>query len=127
MFLGRLCVSCSEAAVQVIGTVWHRLGRSSCSRPQCAYERCTAGPRQAPLAASGGGRSQRAFQGTARTLAGDAPAQQAAQQPEGAPLGGSAGQAAGAAGSAQQPIVHTIAFYSNGIFTVDDGGRLPGL
>jgi hypothetical protein len=77
--------------------------------------------RQAPLAAAGGGRSQGAFQGTARTLAGDGPAQQAGQQPaEGTPPGGAA-QAPGGAADPQQPIVHTIAFYSNGIFTVDDG------
>ena len=57
-----------------------------------------------------------AFQGSARTLGGEA-----AQPEPGAPAA-----AAGADAAQQQPqaIVHTIAFYSNGIFTVDDGG--PG-
>ncbi len=53
-----------------------------------------------------------AFSGAARTLAaGDAPA--APAQPEGEP------EAAGPAS-----IVHTITFYADGQFTVDDGALL---
>jgi hypothetical protein len=81
-------------------------------------------PAQAPPAPSS--RRPGAFQGAARTLAGeDPPPEQApaasasaAQQQQ-----GQLGQPANAAEQQQQqaPIVHTIAFYSNGIFTVDDG------
>lgn len=54
---------------------------------------------------AGGG----AFTGQSRTLAGG-PAAPLAASPS-APSAASA-----------QPIVHTITFYSNGVFTVDDGG-----
>ena len=47
-----------------------------------------------------------AFSGRARTLAGGHPAP-AAPQPQAA---------------LQQPIVHTITFYNEGVFTVNDGG-----
>ncbi|KAK9811242.1 hypothetical protein WJX72_000506 [[Myrmecia] bisecta] len=58
----------------------------------------TAEDLQAPKPQSG------AFSGTARTLAGDAPV---------AP--------AQALAPASQPVVHTITFYNNGIFVVDNG------
>ena len=63
----------------------------------------TAGP--APDQAPAGGTA--AFSGAAHTLAGGAvPAQ------------------AQAAAGPPPPITHTIAFYANGVFTVDDGARL---
>ena len=49
-----------------------------------------------------------AFSGQARTLAGG-PAAPLATPPE-------------AQGASQQPIVHTITFYNEGVFTVNDGG-----
>ena len=52
-----------------------------------------------------------AFVGRARTLAGNAePASDAAAQDAAAP-----------ASDPNAPVVHTITFYQNGIFTVDDG------
>ena len=51
---------------------------------------------------AGGG----AFTGQARTLAGG-PAPTSAAEP---------------AAESQQPIIHTITFYNEGVFTVDDGG-----
>lgn len=52
-----------------------------------------------------------AFSGTARTLAGDAPAAPADEAGPSQP-------------AAPQPVAHTITFYANGIFTVDDGEQL---
>ncbi len=49
-----------------------------------------------------------AFSGRGRTLAGDAPPQDAPQMPQ-APT------------QPPEQTVHTITFYTNGIFTVDDG------
>ncbi len=60
------------------------------------------------------GRSS-AFQGRARTLAGG-PEAAAAAEPD-----------AAAAVDPSRPIVHTITFYLNGIFTVDDGMPVPWL
>lgn len=85
---------------------------------------------QVDPAPAGPSRAKGAFQGAARTLAGDSPAEQqqppAQQQPGGVPSSTAPATTAAAAAdpaAPQQPIVHTIAFYSNGIFTVDDGAR----
>lgn len=51
-----------------------------------------------------------AFSGRGRTLAGDAPAEEEAP-------------AAQAPAQAPEQMVHTITFFQNGVFTVDDGER----
>ena len=51
-----------------------------------------------------------AYQGRARTLAGGAEPAAEAAAPE-----------ASAAADPSTPVVHTITFYLNGVFTVDDG------
>lgn len=52
-----------------------------------------------------------AFQGRARTLAGGAEPAAEVSEPE----------ASAASSNPNAPVVHTITFYQNGIFTVDDG------
>ena len=66
--------------------------------------------------AGGGGGGGGAFLGTGRTLAGGASAAAAASDEGAAPS-----SAAAAAPAPPRPISHVIAFYDNGVFTVDDG------
>ena len=69
---------------------------------------------EAPGGSGGGG----AFAGAGRTLAGGAPAADAAPPAGGEEAGGGS---ADAAPPAPKPVSHVIAFYDNGVFTVDDG------
>ena len=66
--------------------------------------------------AGGGGGGGGAFLGTGRTLAGGASAAAAASDEGAAPSSDAA-----AAPAPPRPISHVIAFYDNGVFTVDDG------